>query len=159
QEFPSWAGTQLMVAIASVQLNAPPERIERQIQNQQALRLRTEGLSEKVDGKVVEPKQVELVARFAVPFGLVMMMFLIVVLGASPGMQAVLEEKMQRIAEVLLGSLPPFQLMLGKLLGLMGVTLTIAAIYLGGAYWAAHRYDFAKFLSVPLLVWYVVFQS
>ncbi len=42
-------------------------------------------------------------------------------------MQGVVEEKMQRIAEVLLGSVRPFQLMLGKLLGMTGVSLTIAA--------------------------------
>ena len=46
---------------------------------------------------------------------------------------------MQRIAEVLLGSMPPFQLMLGKLIGTVGVSLTIATVYLGGAYYALQQ--------------------
>ncbi|HZY88882.1 MAG TPA: ABC transporter permease, partial [Gemmataceae bacterium] len=73
--------------------------------------------------------------------------------------QGVVEEKMQRIAEVLLGSVRPFQLMLGKLLGMTGVSLTMAAVYLGGALWAAHRYGFAEYVPAELLVWFFVFQT
>ena len=52
---------------------------------------------------------------------MMMLMLMVVMVGASPLVQSVLEEKMQRIAEVLLGSIPPFQLMMGKLLGTVGV--------------------------------------
>jgi hypothetical protein len=40
--------------------------------------------------------------------------------------------KMQRIVEVLLGSVSLFQLMLGKLIGMVGVSLTIARLSRGG---------------------------
>ena len=49
------------------------------------------------------------------------------------GLRRVIEEKMQRIAEVLLGSVRPFELMLGKLLGMVAVSITLSAVYLGGA--------------------------
>ncbi len=101
---------------------------------------------------------VHLIARFAVPAGLVALMFVIIMLSTQPAMQGVVEEKMQRIAEVLLGSIPPFQLMMGKLLGLLGVSLTVAAVYLGGAYWAAKEYNFLEFLPASTLMWYIVFQ-
>ena len=39
---------------------------------------------------------------------------------------------MSRISEVLLGSVTPFELMMGKLLGCVGVSLVLAAIYVGG---------------------------
>jgi ABC-2 type transport system permease protein len=99
--------------------------------------------------------------RFAgliVPGVLMMLMFIMIVLGAQPLMQGVVEEKMQRIAEVLLGSVRPFELMLGKLLGMNAVALTMSAVYLGGAYWAAVQYGFAEYISASLLVWFVVFQ-
>ncbi len=99
------------------------------------------------------------IAQLLVPAGLMMMMFMMVLLGATPLMQGVVEEKMQRIAEVLLGSVQPFPLMLGKIVGMTGVSLTIAAVYLGGAYWSAQRFGFAEHLPASLLLWFVLFQA
>ena len=82
-----------------------------------------------------------------------MLMFMMVLVGATPLMQGVVEEKMQRIAEVLLGSIRPFGLMLGKLIGTVGVSLTLAGVYLGAGYWAAQYYGFADYLPVEVLVW------
>jgi ABC-2 type transport system permease protein len=74
-------------------------------------------------------------------------------------MQGVVEEKMQRIAEVLLGSVTPFQLMMGKLIGLMGVSLTLSAIYLTGGYFALKQAGIADYITVELIVWFLVFQT
>ena len=74
-------------------------------------------------------------------------MFMVIMVGATPAMQGIVEEKGQRIAEVLLGSVTPFQLMAGKLLGVVGVSLTMAAVYLGGGYVVAARYGVADMLS------------
>ncbi len=60
---------------------------------------------------------------------------------------------MQRIAEMMLGSIRPFELMMGKLVGLMGVSLTLAALYLGGAYWAAHHFGMMELISPTILAW------
>jgi ABC-2 type transport system permease protein len=73
-------------------------------------------------------------------------------------MQCVVEEKMARIAEVLLGSVRPLELMMGKLAGMVAVSLTTAAVYLGTAYWAVNHYGWAEYLSAEVLAWYVVFQ-
>ena len=88
-----------------------------------------------------------------------MLMLMVVMVGASPLVQSVLEEKMQRIAEVLLGSIPPFQLMMGKLLGTVGVSLTISAVYLGGTYAALSYLGYANFFPTHLLVWFIVYQA
>jgi len=97
---------------------------------------------------------------FVVPGVLMMLMFLVLMMVANPLMQGVLEEKMQRIAEVLLGSVTPFELMLGKLLGMTAVSLTIVIVYLGGGLWAAYYYGLADYLpSAGLLVWFFVFQT
>jgi ABC-type Na+ efflux pump permease subunit len=99
------------------------------------------------------------IAPVAVPIGFGLLMFMVVMMTASPMMQGVVEEKMQRIAEVLLGSVRPFDLMLGKLLGMTAVSLTITTFYLGGVYWAAWRYGFADDIPSHLLAWFVVFQA
>jgi ABC-2 type transport system permease protein len=93
------------------------------------------------------------------PIGMMLLMFMVVMMTATPLMQGVVEEKMQRIAEVLLGSVRPFDLMLGKLLGMTGVSLTISAAYLGGAYWAAHHYGYAEYIPTELLAWFLVYQA
>src|SRR5207302_2007940 len=109
------------------------ERVKKEVQRQfdealdpesaiQPLPLQMMGLSKRdpASGRIEDPPLVQVVARFLVPAGLVMLMFLVVMLGSTPAMQAIVEEKSLRIAEVLLGSVRPFDLMMGKLLGLMG---------------------------------------
>lgn len=88
---------------------------------------------------------------------LLVMMYMFVLLGAMPAMQGVVEEKQQRIAEVLLGSVTPFGLMLGKLLGVVGVSLTVSIVYLGGGYIALAAIGLGDIIAGPLLAWFVVY--
>ena len=44
-----------------------------------------------------------------------MLLFMLLMMGAVPLLSAVTEEKSQRIAEVMLGSIKPFHFMLGKI--------------------------------------------
>jgi ABC-type Na+ efflux pump permease subunit len=120
----------------------------------------TTGLStrDKASGKIAEGSAENPILSIMVPFGLLMMMFMMVLVGATPLIQGVVEEKMQRIAEVLLGSVRPFQLMMGKLIGMVGVSLTLAAVYLGGAFLAAKHYQIAQYIPLDVLLWFVVFQ-
>jgi ABC-2 type transport system permease protein len=98
-------------------------------------------------------------ATILIPIALMILMFMLILMAATPLMQGVVEEKMQRIAEVLLGSVSPFQLMLGKLIGMTAVSLTISAVYLGGAYWAAYHYGLSDLISGSLLAWFLVYQT
>lgn len=109
-------------------------------------------------GEIEEGPEENKALSLLVPFGFMMLMFMVIMVGATPLMQGVVEEKMQRIAEVLLGSVSPFQLMMGKLLGTVGVSLTLVAVYLGGAYYAAHRYGLAEHLPADLVAWFLTFQ-
>jgi ABC-2 type transport system permease protein len=110
-------------------------------------------------GQIHDGEQVNHIASFLVPAALVMLMFMMIFVGASPLMQGVVEEKSQRIAEVLLGSVRPFPLMLGKLLGTVGVATTLAVIYLGGAYLAARHLGFAEYVSARLIAWFIVYET
>src|SRR5687767_7615239 len=124
------------------------------------VRVESKGLSriDSATGKIVEGKSEDRLAALLVPLALVMLMFMVVMVGASPLLQSVVEEKTLRIAEVLLGSVRPFELMLGKLLGTVGVSLTLSAVYLGGTYWAATRYGWSSKVPLSLLATFVVYQ-
>jgi ABC-2 type transport system permease protein len=161
--FKNWADEVLKIAIQEQRLAGLKTTLSTQDFHwiTQPVPLHGKGLSKwSADGTKIEDAQDEnQIASFLVPFGLMMLMFMMVLIGATPLMQGVVEEKMQRIAEVLLGSVQPFQLMMGKLIGMVGVSFTLSAIYLGGAYWAAYRYELTQFISPELLAWFVVFQA
>jgi ABC-type Na+ efflux pump permease subunit len=140
--------------------------IYRKLQMQQQLKdllalplvVNSEGLlkAEGQGGQVRVERPENEATSFFLPFGAVMMMFLIVLVGAAPMMQVVMEEKQQRIVEVLLGSVTPTQLMTGKLIGMVGTTATLMLIYMTGAWWAVHRMGLQEYVSVSLMVWFVV---
>jgi ABC-type Na+ efflux pump permease subunit len=48
--------------------------------------------------------------------------------------------------------------MLGKLLGMVAVSLTIAMVYLAGTYWAAIRFGFVEMVGYDLLAWFIFLQ-
>ena len=116
------------------------------------------GLYELEGGAVVEEADAgRIVEGFAVPLGFVSLLFLVVLVGASPMTTNVIEEKQLRIAEVLLAGVRPFDLMLGKLLGGVGVALTLAIVYVGGAYGLAWYYGLAGYVRPGVLGWFVLF--
>ena len=110
-------------------------------------------------GAIEEPKKDSRMTAIFAPMALIMLMFMLVMVGATPLTQGVTEEKLNRIAEVLLGSVPPFQLMLGKLLGTVGVSTTLGGIYMAGLYWAANHFGFAQYVPLQLLGWFFLFET
>lgn len=101
-------------------------------------------------------------ADLLVPMIAMFLMFIVISIGAAPLINSVLEEKMQRIAEVLLGSVTPFQLMAGKLIGMVGVSLTILTVYLVGAVLGARSAGWAEFIPAnlrTLVIWFITFQA
>jgi len=67
---------------------------------------------------------------FMVPFLFVMLLYLPIVLSAQILMRSVLEERNTRMMEILLSSVSPRQLMMGKILGLGSVGVTQLLFYL-----------------------------
>jgi ABC-type Na+ efflux pump permease subunit len=84
-------------------------------------------------------------------------LFLVVMATAPQLLNSVLEEKMSKISEVLLGSVSPFELMMGKLVGNLGIAVVLATIYVGGAYGLAAYYGYANVLSPGILAAFVLF--
>lgn len=65
----------------------------------------------------------------ALPLLTLLMVFFAVMSSAPYMLHSIIEEKQQRIAEVLLGSVSPLDLMTGKLLGAAGAGLTVVVVY------------------------------
>lgn len=108
------------------------------------------------DGKIKEAESVNRGLQIFVPLGIMGIMFMGVMMSQYM-LQSTLEEKQQRIAEVLLGSVNPFQLMMGKLLANVGVTLTMVAFYMIGAYFLAAYNDATKHIPFEHFGWFLVY--
>jgi len=109
-------------------------------------------------GEVTQATRGNELGEVIIPLIIMMLMFMMIMIGATPLINSVLEEKMQRIAEVLLGSVTPFQLMMGKLIGTVGVSITVVAIYVIGAAFAADRTGIADQIPFDILPWFFAYQ-
>jgi ABC-2 type transport system permease protein len=96
-------------------------------------------------------EKVDPVRTIAVPLVLLIIMFMVIMSTAPLVLNAVIEEKMSKISEVLLGSVTPFELMMGKLLGSAGMAAVIATVYVSGGYGVAVRYGYADAISAGLV--------
>lgn len=94
---------------------------------------------------------------FLVPYVLLILMFMLVMMSAIPQLSAVMEEKNEKIAEVLLGTITPFQFMMGKVLGGIGVSLTTAAIYVGAGVFTLNYMGMENLIPVDVLPWFFIF--
>ncbi len=115
-------------------------------------------LHKTASGEIKPAEQVNELASFMLPLGLMLLMWMGLMMTTQPLLHGVLEEKMQRIAEVLLGSIAPFQLMLGKLLGYVLVALTLLGIYVGGGYYVLNHFGYANLVPMPVIGWFLFFE-
>jgi len=66
---------------------------------------------------------------------------------------------MSRISEVLIGSITPYELMMGKLLGSAAVSVLLAMIYVSGGVFMANRYGYGDAIRPTDLAWLFLFLS
>jgi ABC-2 type transport system permease protein len=96
-------------------------------------------------------EKVDPIRSAVVPALLMFIMFFVIMTSAPQLLNSVIEEKMSKISEVLLGSITPFELMMGKLMGNAGIALVTASLYLGGGFAVAAYHGYANVVS-PWLV-------
>jgi ABC-2 type transport system permease protein len=119
----------------------------------------TLGLFERsVSGRIMPAAKVDQARAVGVPVAVLFLMFVTIMSSGPALLNSVIEEKMSRISEVLMGSVTPFQLMSGKLLGSVSVSVLLATIYaigalVGAQYWGGY----ASAVTLRLLVWFLVF--
>lgn len=105
-------------------------------------------------GDVQDARRSNELEALLMPYVMMMLMFMMLMMAAIPLLSAVMEEKSDRIAEVLLGSVTPFQFMMGKIIGGIGVSLTTSAIYIGGGIIIAAKFDYLDKIPLDILPWF-----
>lgn len=108
-------------------------------------------------GAIKAAAPVDKIRTVAIPVGMMMILLFSVMSGAPQLLNSVIEEKMSRISEVLIGSITPFELMMGKLLGCVGVSVLLAAIYVGGGIITAQYYGYGDAIRAGDVAWLLLF--
>ncbi len=91
------------------------------------------------------------------PFVMGILLFLGVMMGGQTLMTSTVEEKSSRVVEVLLSALSPLELMWGKLLGQLGVSLLVLAIYIGLGLIGLMQFAMFGLLDPMLIPWLFIF--
>lgn len=134
----------------------PADRQERLLQSVAIDSLSLLARDEKT-GAAQEARKKDPIQEFAAPFGLLMLLTMIVMIGAAPMLSAVTEDKNQRIFEMLLGMATPFELMAARVLAALGRSLTSSAFYIAGAVLVLQGMSMIGVVQFALLPWFFVY--
>jgi ABC-2 type transport system permease protein len=96
-------------------------------------------------------------AKTFIPIVFVYLMFLGIMSNGQHILTSTIEEKSNRVMEVLLSSVSPFQLMTGKMLGLGLVSLTLFAVWMAGGAYAIVKYDLQAMVRFDTLGYFLVY--
>ena len=91
------------------------------------------------------------------PFLCGVLLFVGVITGGQILMTSTVEEKSNRVVEVLLAAVSPVELMWGKLIGQLGVGLLVLGLYLALGFLALFEYSMSGLLDPMLVAYLIVF--
>jgi len=109
-------------------------------------------------GAIEDARKASPIEALVVPIALMMLMFLMIMMSVPGMLNSVMEEKTQRIAEVMLGSVNPFEFMMAKLIGGIAVSLTSSAVYVIGGVIAIKYMGLEHFVPFHVLPWFFVYM-
>ena len=110
-----------------------------------------------VTGKIAGAEKRNPVQTALVPIFLAVLLMIVVLAGSAPHLGAVAEDKMQRVFEMLLCSASSFELMMGKVLASLGVSLTSSIFYILGGLAALAGMAVFGLAPLNLLPWFFVY--
>jgi len=108
-------------------------------------------------GELRAAERVDEVRTLVVPAAMMVLMMFAVMSTSPQLLNSTIEEKMSRISEVLIGSVTPFQLMMGKLAGSAAVSLLLASVYLAGGLAVAHYWGYGGLISAGAIALLILF--
>ncbi len=94
---------------------------------------------------------------FAIPIASMFLLFMMIMMTAPALLNQVLEEKIQKISEVLISSVSPFQLFFGKLVGTVLVAITLSGVYLTAIYAVTRYLGIAHMIDPVIYPWFFFF--
>lgn len=119
------------------------------------------GLFERgADGEIKAAEEVNAARAYGIPVAVLALMYITIMTSAPQLLNSVIEEKMSRISEVLIGSVTPFELMMGKLLGGAATSIVLCGIYIAGGlivvqYWGGY----ASAVTPSILGWFLLYLT
>ena len=156
---PHWLQRALSREVRSLRLSAHGVDLQMVEQAEVAVGMPSTTLYQAGHDHTTPPASRNPIEDILLPLLAAIVMFMSVLMGATPLMQSVLEEKMYRIAEILVSSVPPTELMLGKLLGAILVSFTLLALYAGGTGLSLMLTGIPNPLSFGDVLWLLAFQT
>ena len=114
-------------------------------------------LQRDTSGAIKAAAPIDKIRTIAIPVGMMMILLFSVMSGAPQLLNSVIEEKMSRISEVLIGSVTPFELMMGKLAGSVAVSLLLASVYVVGGLIVAHHFGYGDVVRGTDIGWLLLF--
>lgn len=118
------------------------------------------GLVERsANGAIKSAVGIDPVRTQIVPIAMMMIVLFSVMSTAPQLLNSTIEEKMSRVSEVLIGSLRPFELMMGKLLGTAAVSMLLAVMYVAGGIVVARHFGQAAAVLPIYVVWLFAFLA
>jgi len=97
------------------------------------------------------------VIRMMVPFFFMYLLFLGIMTMGQQMLSSIIEEKSSRVIEVLLAAVSPFELMAGKILGLVGISVTVVSLWGFAAYGAARWQGLTVGIAAEMLPYFAVY--
>jgi ABC-type Na+ efflux pump permease subunit len=91
------------------------------------------------------------------PFAFVGLLLFGVMMGGQGLVTSTVEEESSRVIEVLLSAVSPFELLAGKILGQMGVSLVVLALYIGLGLMLLVSFTMLGLLDLTLVSYLLVF--
>lgn len=160
QAFPGWIGSVVNREVLNIRFrNAAVDRslVSRLTKRVDVSEL---GLLERdPTGTIKAASKVDKIRTTVIPVVMMMILLFSVMSGSPQLLNSVIEEKMSRISEVLIGSITPFELMMGKLLGAAAVSFLLALMYVVAGVFVARHYGYADAIHARDLAWFAVFLA
>jgi ABC-type Na+ efflux pump permease subunit len=160
QAFPGWFGAVVNREVLNIRFrNAAVDRglVSRLTKRVDVSEL---GLLERDQtGAIKAASKVDKIRTTAIPVIMMMILLFSVMSGSPQLLNSVIEEKMSRISEVLIGSVTPFELMMGKLLGAAAVSFLLALMYVVAGVFVARHYGYGDAIHARDLAWFAVFLA
>lgn len=97
------------------------------------------------------------IVSFMVPFFFMYLLFLGIMTMGQQMLSSIIEEKSSRVIEVLLSAVSPFQLMAGKILGLVSIGLTVVSLWAVTAIMTARWQDLNIGVPPTILPYFVIY--
>jgi ABC-2 type transport system permease protein len=108
-------------------------------------------------GKIQEARKINSIENFGLPFIMFFLLMMVVMAGSMPMIGAVAEDKLQRVFEMLLASASPFEIITGKVLAALGLSLTSSILYVAGGLLVLQSMAMMGMAPLSLLPWFFAY--